>query len=308
MKIKIYIIYIIVSFLILVNFSNSKENKILFKINNEIITSVDILDELKYLSIINEEFKNTKTNQAIEIAKNSLIKEKIKKIELLNYYEDLSVEEKFLENIILNSFSRFNINSITDFEFYFKEKKINTSLIREKIAIEILWNQLIFRKYSGNVKINKEKIKQNLKKNTKQKEFLLSEIVFNINSNEEYEDKITLIEKTIYEKNFSQAALMFSISDTSKNGGRLNWIKETVLNNKIKTELNKITVGNFTNPITIPGGFIILKIEDIKLTEIPVNIETEIEKITKQQTNDQLNRFSNIYFRKIKKNILINEL
>ncbi len=308
MKIKICIIYIIVNFLILINISNSKENKILFKINNEIITSIDILDELRYLSIINEEFKNTKKNQAIEIAKNSLIKEKVKKIELINYYKDLSIEEEFLENIILNSFSRFNINSIKDFELYFKEQKINTSLIREKITIEILWNQLIFRKYSGSVKINKSKIKQNLKKNKEQKEFLLSEIVFNINSNEKYEDKINLIKKTIDEKNFSQAALMFSISDTSKNGGKLSWIKETVLNNKIKTELDKVTVGNFTNPITIPGGFIILKIEDIKLTEIPVNIEKEIEKITKQQTNEQLNRFSNIYFSKIKKNVLINEL
>ncbi len=308
MKIKKYIIYTIIYFLVFTNFVNAKENKILFKINNEIITSIDILEELKYLSIINEEFKNTKKKQAIEIAKNSLIREKIKKIELLNYYENIALEEKILENIIINYFSRLNINSVRDFEFYFNEKKIDTAILKEKITIEVLWNQLIYRKYSKSIRINKDDIVKNLNKNKKQKEFLLSEIVFNVNTDEKYKDKLNLIKKTIKEKSFSQAALIHSISDTSKTGGKLNWIKESVLNNRIKNELNDIQIGDLTNPILIPGGFIILKIEDIKLTKIPLNIDQEVEKITKQQTNDQLNRYSNIYFSKIKKNVLINEL
>ena len=307
MKIKFLIIFIFLCFNN-INFSYSKENKILFKVNNEIITSIDILDEVKYLSIINKDFDTTEYNQAIEIAKNSLIREKVKRIELLNYFEDIAIDEKFLEEIIINYFKKLNINSLNEFEIYFDKKNIDTSLIKEKIAIEILWNQLIYKKFFKNVKINKNEIKKNINNNKKQREILLSEIVFTLDENEKLEDKLNIIKTTIKEKNFSQAALIHSISDSSKEGGKLEWIKEAVLNDKIKNELNKIAKGMFTKPIIIPGGFLLLYIEDVKETEILIDIDNEINKIIKQKTNEQLNRYSNIYFKKVKKNIQINEL
>ena len=288
--------------------SYGKENRILFKINNEIITSVDILQEVKYLSIINKDFNKTEKNQAIEIAKNSLIREKIKRIELLKYHKVISIEEKIMEKIIVDYFSRLNITSLDQFELYFNQKNIDTTLVREKIAIEILWNQLIYRKFFESVKIDENKIKVNLNKKENQKEFLLSEIIFAVEKNEKLEDKLNKIKKTINEKNFSQAALIHSISDSSKDGGKLDWIKETVLNEKIKKELNSIEKGMFTNPILVPGGFLLLYIEDTKISKVPINKDNEIKKIINQQTNEQLNRYSNIYFKKIKKNILINEL
>ncbi len=287
--------------------SYGKENRILFKINNEIITSVDILQEVKYLSIINKDFNKTEKNQAIEIAKNSLIREKVKRIELLKYHKLISIEEKFMETIIVNYFSRLNITSLDQFELYFNQKNIDTTLIKEKIAIEILWNRLIYRKFFESVKIDENQIKVNLSKKENQKEFQLSEIVFAVDKNEKLEDKLNKIKKTIKEKNFSQAALIHSISDSSKEGGKLDWIKETVLNEKIKKELNSIEKGMFTNPILVPGGFLLLYIEDTKISKVPINKDNEIKKIINQQTNEQLNRYSNIYFKKIKKNILINE-
>ena len=307
MKIKISIIFIIFSFFTFTGIVNSKENKILLKINNEIITSVDILQEIKYLSIINTEFSQTEKNQAIEIAKNSLIKEKIKRFELLKYFNEIAIDEKFLDDIIMSYFFKLNLKTFEEFEVYFKEKKIDTNQIKEKIAIEIMWNQLIYRKFFKNVKINENEIKKNLN-NKKQKEYLLSEIVFNVNSNEKLEDKYKLIQKTINDKNFSQAALIHSISDTSRNGGKIDWIKESVLNKKIRSEIKEIDIGKFSEPIIVPGGFLILKIEDMRLTKASLNIEKEIKKIIKQQTNEQLNRYSNIYFLKVKKNIQINEL
>ena len=304
MKLKLLIILI---FFNLFNMSYGKENRILFKINNEIITSVDILQEVKYLSIINKDFNKTEKNQAIEIAKNSLIREKVKRIELLKYHKLISIEEKFMESIIVNYFSRLNITSLDQFELYFNQKNIDTTLIKEKIAIEILWNRLIYRKFFESVKIDENQIKVNLSKKENQKEFQLSEIVFAVAKNEKLEDKLNKIKKTIKEKNFSQAALIHSISDSSKEGGKLDWIKETVLNEKIKKELNSIEKGMFTNPILVPGGFLLLYIEDTKISKVPINKDNEIKKIINQQTNEQLNRYSNIYFKKIKKNILINE-
>ena len=117
-----------------------------------------------------------------------------------------------------------------------------------------------------------------------------------------------MLKKEIKEKGFSQTALTYSISDTSNKGGKLGWVSETILNKKIKNEVKKIKVGNYTNPIVIPGGFLIIKIEDIRELDNSSDLNDEIEKITKKRTNEQLNQFSNIYFRKVKKDVLINEL
>ena len=108
--------------------------------------------------------------------------------------------------------------------------------------------------------------------------------------------------------NFSKAALIFSISDSSNNSGKIGWINENSISNKIREEISKNKIGQITNPIQIPGGFIILKLEDKREVKVGVEIEKEIEKVVIKKTNEQLEQFSNIYFQKIKKNIKINEL
>ena len=171
-----------------------------------------------------------------------------------------------------------------------------------------MWNQLIFNKFKQNVKIDRELIKNELSNNSKQKEFLLSEILFNINENEKIDKKIDLLEKEIKDKGFSQAALIYSISDTASKGGQLGWVKETIISSKIKKNIKKIKIGNYSKPIVVPGGFLILSIEDIREVENDFDLNTEINKIIKEKTNEQLNQFSNIYFKKIKKNVAINVL
>jgi len=284
------------------------ENKILFKVNNEIITSIDILTELNYLGIINKDLKKTTKNQAFEIVKRSLIREKIKEIELKKLFKEVKVEDKFLNNVLIDYFKSINIKTISEFENFFISKNINPNLVKKKISIEILWNQLIYSKFKQNVKIDRESIQIQLLNNVKKKEFLLSEILFNINESEKLNDKIVLLKKEIKEKGFSQTALTYSISDTSNKGGKLGWVSETIMNKKIKNEVKKIKVGNYTNPIVIPGGFLIIKIEDIRELDNSSDLNDEIEKIIKDKTNEQLNQFSNIYFNKIKKDIVINEL
>ena len=284
------------------------ENKILFKVNNEIITSIDILTELKYLGIINKDLKKTTNNQAFEIAKRSLIREKIKEIELKKLLKEIEVEEKFLNNLLINYFKSINIKTISEFEKFFISQDIDPNLIKKKISIEILWNQFIYSKFKQNVKIDRKSIQNELSNNVKKKEFLLSEILFNINENEKLNDKIVLLKKEINEKGFSQTALSYSISDTSSKGGKLGWVSETIMSQKIKNEVKKIKVGDHTDPIVIPGGFLIIKIEDIREKDNSSDLNNEIEKIIKDKTNEQLNQFSNIYFNKIKKDIVINEL
>ena len=307
MKRLIAIFVVAFSFSLITDEINASENKILLKINNQIITSIDIANEIKYLRTINKDFSNLNKTKTIEIAKKSLVREKIKEIELKKIVKELKIDEDFLNKFAINNFNRFGISSVEDFNIFFLNQGLDPNSIKEKITLEILWNQMIYSKFIKSVRIDKQKIKKELMRNNKQKEYLLSEILFNLANDEKLNTKFSKIKKLINEKNFSQAALSYSISSTNNNGGNLGWVKESALSPKIKNEVNQIQVGEITNPILIPGGFLILKIDQIKESEKNLNLEKEMQIVINQKTNEQLNQFSNIYFNKIKKNIIINE-
>ena len=287
--------------------SFAKENKILIKINNNIITSYDLLAEINYLKTINDDFRKLDLEKSIEIAKNSLIREKIKEIELKKIIDEIELDEDQLNQILISYFNNFGIKTINEFEQYFKSRNNDLKKIRKKITLEIVWNQFIYSKFKNKVRIDKKLIEKEIKKNNKTEEYLLSEILFDLKEKEELSSKLKKIRKEIIEKSFSEAALKFSISDTAKNGGNLGWLKQSVLSTEIREELSKIKNGDYTSPITIPGGFLILKIEDTKILE-KKDFNKELNYIIQKKTEQQLNQFSNIYLKKIRKNIQINEL
>tara|TARA_A100001015_G_scaffold227300_1_gene256766 strand:+ start:2424 stop:3368 length:945 start_codon:yes stop_codon:yes gene_type:complete len=284
------------------------ENKILFKINNETVTTIDISNEIKYLTFLNKEFKKFKQNEIFEIAKDSLIKEKIKEIELKKFFKKIELDEKFIEKFAINYFSKFNINSYQDLEKLLIANELKIEVIKKKITIQLMWNEIITKKYSQNIKIDKELIREEISKKRTQDEFLISEIVFNVDNKNELNKKFDNIKDEIEQNSFSKAAIVHSISSSAINGGEIGWIKESSLSNKIKNEIKNIQVGEITKPIKIPGGFIILKIENMRKIQLQLDDNEETEKIVKRKTNEQLNQFSNIYFNKIKKNVRIDEL
>tara|TARA_B100001057_G_scaffold460307_1_gene511284 strand:+ start:6021 stop:6947 length:927 start_codon:yes stop_codon:yes gene_type:complete len=287
---------------------NALENKILFKVNDKIITTYDILKEIKYLNLLNEEFKNFEDSKIYEVAKNSIIKEKIKEDELEKIYKELKIDEKFIENFLINYFKKYNLNTIENVGQLLKKNDLKLDDIKQKMTIQLMWNEYIFQKFSKNVKINRNSIENEISKKETQAEYFISEIVFNVNNKKELNEKFAKIKEEIDTNNFYQAAIMFSESETSINGGKIGWIKESSLTKKIRNELKKIKIGESTNPIKIPGAFIILNIEDKKQTKLDIDINQEIQIVIKKKTNDQLNQFSNIYFNKIKKNVSIDEL
>ena len=284
------------------------ENKILFKINNETVTTIDISNEIKYLTFLNKEFKKFKQNEIFEIAKDSLIKEKIKEIELKKFFKKIELDKKFVKKFAIDYFSKFNINSYKDLEKLLTANKLKIEDIEEKITIQLMWNEIITKKYSQNIKIDKKSIREEISKKRIQDEFLISEIVFNVNNKNELNKKFKNIKDEIEQNSFSKAAIVHSISSSSINGGEIGWIKESSLSNKIKNEIKNIQVGEITKPIKIPGGFIILKIENMRKIQLELDDNEEAEKIVRRKTNEQLNQFSNIYFNKIKKNVRIDEL
>tara|TARA_E500000178_G_scaffold289353_1_gene292397 strand:+ start:575 stop:1504 length:930 start_codon:yes stop_codon:yes gene_type:complete len=301
-------------FIILFSFLSSNiysfENKIILKVDNEIITSIDILDEANYIKAMNENFQNLDQNELWKISLKSITKEKIKKIELLNNLEKIEIDDNNFDKIIASIYQRFGFNNLKDFKSHLNSFNVNYDTFKKKVSIETLWNELIYSKFYNKINIDKEKLKKEISKNDtkKIKSFLLSEIVFDTSDNQTIDTKYELIKMEINEKNFKKAALTYSISDTANSGGNLGWVNEDVISEKLKNEIIDLKIGEFSKPIIIPGGALILKIENIKEVNNEINLEKKLNELVRYSTNEQLNQFSNIYFNKVKKNIKINEL
>ena len=304
----VFLIISIISFFPVNVFST--ENKILLKVDNEIITSVDVLNEINFINTVNKNTDKISKEELYKISLNSLIKEKIKKIEILRNYESVEVEQTFMNELINSSFQKLGFKDLESFKIHLDNNSISFENFKNKIAIDSLWNEIIFFKFQKKIKIDKNNLrKQIIKKKDKEiKSYLLSEIVFNIDEQLSLENKYNQIIEDILEKGFDNAALIHSISNTSNSGGDLGWINENSLNSKLQKTVSKLNIGEITEPIIIQGGFLILKLKDTKKIKNEINVEVELKKLIAKETNQQLNQFSNIYFNKVKKEIKINEI
>ena len=290
--------------------ANSIENKIILKIDNEIITSLDVKKEARYLIALNPNTKNLSKDQIYLISKNSLVREKIKKKEILKNFEIINIEQDILEELIKNMFDKLNINSRNEFINYLNKNKLTIDHVEEKIKMEVMWNRLVYLKFKSKIKINTEAIKKEILKNQKtgSKKYFLQEILFDIKKDENIQKKNNLIQDSINKQGFEKTALLYSISSTSKNNGNIGWISASSLNKNIYDKIKDLKAGEISKPITIPGGFLILKILEMKIVQEEIDVEKELSKVIKNKTNSQLNQYSLIFYNKIKKDIQIDEL
>ena len=303
---------LLISIIIFIPLKNviALENKIITKIENEIITTIDIENEKNYLKALNPNIRNIDEDKLNLISKNSLIREKIKENEILKYTDKIKLDEKFLNKIVEQRYSRLKLNNKDQFLNYIKKYNIDIQTIEKKLSIEAIWNQLIYQKFSNKIKIDQKKLREEIKtKFSKQeKNFLLSEILFNINNKNNLKKKYTEIIEDINKENFESAALIHSISDSSNLGGKLGWIKESSLNETINSELSNLKKDDISKPIFTPNGYLILKIDEIEYVKKKYDEKNELNELIRLKTNQQLNQQSIIYFNKIKKNTSINEL
>ena len=292
------------------NYIYSFESYVVLKVNNKIITNVDINNEYRYLIALNTDLQNIDKKKVMNIAKDSIIREKIKEDELLKYY-DLNIKNKYIDSILANFYKKLGMKNEKEFKSYLSKYNLSFDEIKKKIEIEAAWNDLIYSKYVSKVKIDKIKIKNKindlLSKNKEQNVYLISEIMFNPESFEEIQKKYKLIEKSISEVGFKNTANLYSVSDSAKLGGQVGWVNETQLSEIIKKEISKLKIGEYTKPITIPGGFLIIHLDDKKTHNIYLNFDEEFEKQIAYEKNTKLEQYSKIYFKKIKKNSIISE-
>jgi len=309
MNLKVFKIILI--FILLISKPALSNSNFLIKltVDNEIITNFDLIKEGEYLKLLNNNLQNLNEKQITQIAKENLINEIIKKKEIQKLF-DLEKENPLIDKVLVNLYEKIGFKNQIEFENTLKQiNSYNIDEITKKLKIEIYWNDLIFLKYKDQVKINEKDLKMRLNNQTSDTilQYFLSEIVFEKKINTSIEYQINQIKQSILEIGFNNTANLYSISNSSKFGGKVGWIDENNLSELIINELRKIEKGEITNIIQISNNYLILKIEDIKTKKINLDKDEELKKLINFERNEQLNRFSNIFFNKAKINYSINE-
>lgn len=304
-----FIKFLIILILSVVSFNKSFcEVYIVAKVNQEIITNIDLDFEKKYLVSLNPNLKKLDQNRIIEYAKNSLINEKIKKIEIKKRYKIIPNEE-ILSKVITDIYLGIGISNLSEFKNYLSKNEVDLEKVKRKIAIEIAWNDLIVNTFKNQIEIDQKIIRQELKKLKEQavENLLLSEIIFTINDKKELDLKYNEIKKSINDIGFEESARIYSLSESKKNGGKLGWIYKNQLSNEIREGLKEINVGDFSKPIITSGGFLILKLNDIKMENVEIDEKKQLEKMIEFERNRQLTRFSTLYYKRIYNSAEIDE-
>ena len=284
---------------------------IVLKIDNEIITNHDIDKEIKYLIAINNQLETIQYKEIKIYAKESLTKEIIKKKEILKYFL-LNQDTDFLNTAMVNFYKKIKLENEKEFKEYLTKYDLTIEYVKKKFEIEQVWNELIFTKYKNQVNLDMESMKKRLKqrlinKKIESKVFLLSEILYQTDNKADSKKKYNQIISSINKIGFNNTANVFSISDTSKFGGDIGWINERQLSKNILEKIQNLKEGDISEPLIVPGGTIILKVESTRIEESDYNFEDELKKIIAYEKNKQFNQFSSVYYNKIKFNSKINE-
>ena len=291
------------------------EIKILYKINNDVITSYDVKNESMYLKALNKNLENIPDEELSKTAIQSLIREKIKKDEIERVFEidyERAMNSNDINNIIKNLYSNLDFNSDEDFYNYLKENNVTERNLKQKLVIEQMWNQLIVNKYNRLIKINQDdinkKVDEIINKNKEVTIFNLSEIVFLEKNKKENEERYKEIKKSIKEIGFDETAILYSISESARLGGKIGWINENQISKKISNEISKIAIGEYSEIINTAGGNIILKLNDKKKEITGIDREKEIKKLTRFKKNQLFTEYSIIYYKELENKAYLNEM
>ena len=305
-KIKVFVIFIII---LIFNSKANSQIEIKFKVGEEIITNIDVKNEMNYLVFLRPNLGKISENELIKISENSIIREIIKRKEIDRLFTK-TVNIEFIDEIKNNLLKFKGVNNEDELKILLNNNNIEYEEIIEKMKYEGLWNELVFKKNNSFLKTDKKKLKEQLiqkKTNEKSYQYNLSELLFEISVDETFNNKYEIIKEFIKINDFKTAAVKYSISDTSNKGGQIGWVKDTFLSEDLVKLLSKIEIGRTSKPIKTPNGYLILKINNKKEIENIINIEKELDELIKYERNNQLNQFSLMYYKKLKQSTIINE-
>ena len=310
MKILNLMFFIFVIF-IFPKYSYLNEISIIYTVDNVPVTSNEIKNEISYLKIVNKNLNNLEDEALVVYASKSILKEKIKELEVSKFYK-FGMNDKIVEQNLNSLIFSKGFNNMDDFKKKLAEGGLNIDYLKRKVEIELLWNNLIFEKYINKLSIDKKKIEKNLKlkienENKQIEEYNLSEILFVPESSGSENEEINKIIESIKDIGFENAAITYSLSNTAGSGGNIGWLKETQLSKNILEKIKDLDIGQVSEVINAPTGKLILHLKDKRKVKEMISFEEELKKVLASEKNKQLNQFSAIYFKKVELNTAINE-
>ena len=298
--IKKKILFIFILFFIS-SFSSAKiENNIILKVENEIITNYDIKNKiLRTLILSGQEINQKNINFLKEQSLNDLIFQKLKKIELerFNFKDDKTQINNYLRTISSN-----NIDLLKE---KFKQSDTDFDLYLDEIEINFKWQKFIYKFYSNKIELDENSIQLELKKIIENKsdleEFRISEIEISDYNKSESEKIIANIKRQIEENGFENTALKISNSSTASKKGDLGWINGKSLSEQIYKILNKMKIGDISNPIKRQDSILFLKLNDKRVSKVDdIDIKKLKNRIINQKKNELFNLYSRSHLSKLK--------
>ena len=300
--------------LLIISFFNSDQvlskinNKIIANVGSQIITDLDIEDEIKTMLILNQKkLSQENINEVKNVAVNALIKRSIKKNEILKYKVE-DYDEKGLSNYLIQVSKQLNTDK-EGLKNILETNLINYEIFIDKYKTELKWNNLIYSLYKNQLNINTVEIENELKKSLENKieivEYELSEIEVLFNQ-KDLNKNLEEIYETIKNSDFKTAVKKYSISPSSENDGKMGKLNEKSLSKVYLNELKKLSIGEITNPIRSGESVVILKIDNIKKIG---NEDLDLEKIKKEivlrKRDEKLNLFSRSHLSSVENSILV---
>ena len=282
----------------------SSKIEIIYKINNDIITSIDIENEKKFLIFLNPNLKNLSMSQIENISKESLKNRKIKEIELEKFFN--IEQEKMGKKYVMNFISNTNFKNIDNLKLELNKVSLSYQYLEKNFLIDNVWREYIFERFKSKIRIDEDKLKKQIRNQNNQiEEINLSEILFELKNNIELNKLSDQIYNEIERSGFEAAASIYSISESKNFGGKLGWIKSNQISEKIYNIIKKSS--KLTNPIKTKDGYLILKINGKRESTMEINLEKELSKLINSERQKELNKLGYIYFNKIKKRTFISE-
>ena len=304
------VLILILIFFSTISFCYSKiQLKIIMKIDNEIVTSHDMEQEINYFKALNPGLNQINRDELIIIAKRSIIKDFIKKKEI-EKYKKLNLENPQINNVLNNLIQNLNLQNEKELENYLNTFSFSLEELKKKIEIENEWKNLVYSKYIKSVKIDKKELINKIERSINEKfllEYNLSEIVFTNTTNISLDQMFKNVQESLKKNGFENTANLYSISESSKVGGKIGWVKKNNLSDKIIEILENLNIDEYSSPLKINNNYFIFKINDIRKIEIEIDKKKELDKMIFIETSKQLDKFSNIFYNKIKLNSEISE-
>ena len=279
-------------------------NNIVVKVGNDLITSVDIKNEIITNLIISKQKVTQETiNGNKDYAVKNLISKSIKRAEV-NKYSVTAYNKNDLRNYALGIAKKFNTN-IKGLKKIFKESNINYETFEKNYETELLWNSFIFSIYKNQININIVEVANEVKVLLKTQiiEYNISEIEILKSGNEK--QKIDEVFELIRKEGFEVAAKKLSIAKSSKNSGLLGWVSNRSFSKTYLDEIKRIKINEISSPMNNKNSITIFRINNLRKSNDARKVDVLKDKVLARKKQDKLNLFSRSHFSNLENTIAI---